>query len=672
MSRSRFGTRLQQVFGAWTSGSRRKDNRSKFRRSPRVEILEGRALLTGITASGTITSAASGSNFNYTINLTNSVSSSASIGTFWYAWIPQPFEDFLATKPVSVSPPTGWTQTLTNIGSSDGYGIEYVSSGTAYNVQPGGSLNFSFTSADPPASVNGNSTFYPGTPVGTSFVYSGGPEQGTAAEFVVAPAPTLQSISVTPANTSLATGKTEQFTATGNLSNDTTENLTSQVTWSSSDTTWATINSTGLATAGSPGPVTISAAFDGITGSTGLTVVAPPTLQSIAVTPANTSLFTGKTEQFTATGTLSDDTTENLTSQVTWASSDTTWATINSTGLATAVAPGPVTISAVFDGVTGSTGLTVVAAPTLQSIAVTPANTSLPAGETEQFTATGTLSNNTTENLTSQVTWTSSDTTWATINSAGLATAVSAGPVTISAVFDGVTGTTGLTVSAPVLTSITFTPANTSLVTGTTEQFTVTGTLSNNTTEDLTSQVTWASSNTTSATINTAGLATAVSAGPVTISATFDGVTGSTGLTVVNPPPTLTHTVVTGEQPVVTRKLNKKGKPTGKPVLSGFMLDFGVPLSTASVSNTGIFQLDTVTTKRVKRKLVTVLHPIKKFTVSYVASSNAIEVKLGSAQTFPTGGQLTVLGGVTTASGSTLSGPAVFTISKGGKRIVLS
>ena len=241
--------------------------------------------------------------------------------------------------------------------------------------------------------------------------------------------------------------------------------------------------------------------------------------------------------------------------------------------------------------------------------------------------------------------------------------------MTISAAFAGVTGSTGLTVTAPVLTSIAVTPINTNLLTGTTEQFTATGTLSNNTTEDLTSQVTWASSDTTWATINTTGLATAVSAGPVTISAVFHGVTGSTGLTVVNPAPTLTQAAVTGEQPVLVRKLNKRGKPIGKPVLSGFMLDFGVPLTPASVSNTGIFQLDTVTTKRVKRKLVTILHPIKKFTVLYVASSNAIEIKLGSAQAFPTGGRLTVLGGVTTASGSTLSGPAVFTISKGGKRI---
>src|SRR6202021_461309 len=127
--------------------------------------------------------------------------------------------------------------------------------------------------------------------------------------------------------------------------------------------------------------------------------------------PADTSLPAGETEQFTATGTLSNGTTDNLTDQATWASSATTWATISTTGLAKSVSPGPVTISATFDGITSSTGLTATAA-VLQSIAVTPVNTSLPAGETEQFTATGTLSNGTPENLPDQATWASSDTTW--------------------------------------------------------------------------------------------------------------------------------------------------------------------------------------------------------------------------------------------------------------------
>ena len=85
-------------------------------------------------------------------------------------------------------------------------------------------------------------------------------------------------------------------------------------------------------------------------------------LQSIAVTPANPSIGKGLTQPFTATGTFSDTSTQDLTNQVTWASATMTVATITSGGLATAVGTGTSTISATLGGVMGSTVLTVTAA----------------------------------------------------------------------------------------------------------------------------------------------------------------------------------------------------------------------------------------------------------------------------------------------------------------------
>ena len=55
---------------------------------------------------------------------------------------------------------------------------------------------------------------------------------------------------------------------------------------------------------------------------------------------------------------------------------------------------------------------------------------------------------------------------------------------------------------------------------------------------------------------------------------------------------------------------------------------------------------------------------ITKFTVSYVASNDAAQIAFRANETFPTGGQLTVLGGMSTSSGSTLSGSALFAIDK--------
>jgi hypothetical protein len=265
-----------------------------------------------------------------------------------------------------------------------------------------------------------------------------------------------------------------------------------------------------------------------------------PSLRSISVTPANSSIAGSTTRQFTATGTYSNSTTQNITNLVTWSSSSTSIATISNTsgsrGLASALSStGTTTVSATYSGRTGSTRLTVTSA-TIVSISVTPANPSIARGGTQQFTATGTFSDSTTQDITTSVTWASNDasvTISNTIGSKGLATAVSVGSATISATFGGRTGTTTMTVTPPALTTITITPVNPISQVTSTVQFTARGTYSDNSTEDITSSVTWSSSNTSVATINSSGLATTTdTTGFSTITATLGSVSGTTRLTV--------------------------------------------------------------------------------------------------------------------------------------------
>ncbi len=87
--------------------------------------------------------------------------------------------------------------------------------------------------------------------------------------------------------------------------------------------------------------------------------IASPTLSALSVTPVNPSVSIGSPQPFTATGTYADDSTRDLTSQVTWASSNTAVATIASGGLATGVSAGSATLSATLSGVTANTALTV-------------------------------------------------------------------------------------------------------------------------------------------------------------------------------------------------------------------------------------------------------------------------------------------------------------------------
>jgi 6-phosphogluconolactonase len=165
----------------------------------------------------------------------------------------------------------------------------------------------------------------------------------------------------------------------------------------------------------------------------------PPavTLTSIAITPASPSIALGTTTQLTATGTYSDGTKKDLSSQVTWASATTTVATISTVGLATSVAVGTSAITAMLSGVTGNDTLTVTAA-TVVSIAITPAKPTIPPGKTLQFTATGTYTDATTQDLTTMVAWGASPSSVATIGpSTGLASAIAAGTSTITGTYTG-------------------------------------------------------------------------------------------------------------------------------------------------------------------------------------------------------------------------------------------
>jgi uncharacterized protein YjdB len=182
----------------------------------------------------------------------------------------------------------------------------------------------------------------------------------------VSTGPSLFSIAVTPSDPSVAIGGTEQFTATGTYGNNSTANLTTQVQWSSGNTSVATIVSGqngGLATAVASGNSTITATLGTVSGSTNLNV-APVTLVSIAVTPASPSIANGQTEQFTATGTYNNGSTQNINTSVEWQSGNTNVARITNGqngGLASTFGTGTAKISATLGSVSGSTNLTVTA-----------------------------------------------------------------------------------------------------------------------------------------------------------------------------------------------------------------------------------------------------------------------------------------------------------------------
>ena len=352
---------------------------------------------------------------------------------------------------------------------------------------------------------------------------------------------TLDSIQVTPINQSVAKGLNVQYSAIGIYSDHSKEDLTYEVTWQSSNTAVATVDSSGKAHSIDVGKTTISAFFEGLTDSTNLTVTAANGT-SLQVIPADKTVPKGATGHYTATVYYSDDSSRDVTKEATWESSNTAVVHITTSGenagYAQALEDGTATINTYFEGQNDSTGVTVTAA-TLESIQVTPVNESVAKGLNVQYSAIGIYSDHSKEDLTYEVTWQSSNTAVATVDSGGQAHSVDVGIATISASFEGHSNSTDLTVTAATPTSLQVTPADKTVPKGATGYYTATVYYTDDSTRDVTKEATWESSNTDVAHITTsgdnAGYAQALEGGKFIITAYFEGQNDSTGVTVTAP-----------------------------------------------------------------------------------------------------------------------------------------
>ncbi|MCP4603545.1 MAG: hypothetical protein GY847_24010 [Proteobacteria bacterium] len=353
-------------------------------------------------------------------------------------------------------------------------------------------------------------------------------------------------ISVTPVGTTLAVGDSRYFQAVALYDNGTSENVTSQVSWISSDSSVLALNSAkgGEFVALEPGTVTITATYEGIVG-TARVVVEALVIAEVQVWPVVPEVAVGMPIQFNAVVLYSNFTTMTVTNDATWFSSDSEVAGIENAGksgtigLTTGISPGDTTISATYEGVTGSTTLTVTGVA-LDRIQITPFAPTLPVGFNTPLQATGIYVDNSIQDLTSVATWSSSHPTIASVSNAygtqGMITPLTGGTVTISAVYAGKTGTNQVEVTSATLSSIDVNPADTSIDIGDTIQYSATGNFSDATTLNITNHVTWLSSYPSIADVsnvqNRKGEAKGLSAGDVTITCIWDTVEGDASLSV--------------------------------------------------------------------------------------------------------------------------------------------
>src|SRR5262245_45830394 len=175
-----------------------------------------------------------------------------------------------------------------------------------------------------------------------------------------------------------------------------------------------------------------------------------PLVVDVAIDPPAPNVPVGLTLQLTATATFSDGTTEDVTAEATWSSDDTVHATVDDSGEVSGLVLGNAGITATFGMRSTTTQLSIVNA-TIQSLSITPTAPSTALGVDPHFAATGVFSDGVTRTLTTQVAWSSSDPTRATISNAngseGFSDTLAAGTTTITAAFGAISESTTLTIT---------------------------------------------------------------------------------------------------------------------------------------------------------------------------------------------------------------------------------
>lgn len=296
---------------------------------------------------------------------------------------------------------------------------------TAMNPPSGSSITWS--SADPGiATIDPSTGIAQGMGAGTTTITATDtPDQCDDVDAVLTVSCSLE---IDPASSTLTVGDATSLTA---------NNASGAVAWSSSNSSIASVDSSGNIKALADGNATITAT-DAAGCSDNATITVNAAACRISVDPTSDSIAVGDTTNLTA---------NDAVGAVTWTSSNSSVAAVNSSGAVTGAAAGSATITATDTaGCSSSSTITVNCA-----LSVSPASNSIAAAGTTTLTA---------NNPTGIVTWSSSDTGVATVNSSGVVTGVSGGTATITATDSGgCSDSSTITVTAAAACNLTISPA---------------------------------------------------------------------------------------------------------------------------------------------------------------------------------------------------------------------
>ena len=348
-------------------------------------------------------------------------------------------------------------------------------------------------------------------------------------------------ITLNQSTLTLDVGSSETLIAVLVPSNATNKN----VIWSSSRTSVATVSNNGVVTGVGEGTavITVVTADGGFSATCNVTVNPPfISVTGVALNKTSTSILTGGSETLTANITPANATNQN----VSWSSSNTSVATVNNSGVVTGISVGLASITVTTEDGGFQAVCEVNVSDTVipvTGVSLNKSDIALDIDEIETLIAIIEPENATNQN----VSWSSSDSSVANVSETGAVTGLAEGNAIITVITDdgGFTSSCNVIVSSGVIkvTGVALNKSSTSIIVGDTETLTAIITPENATNQN----VSWTSSNTAVATVNSAGVVLSVSIGTTDITVTTEdgGFQATCVVTVTDLPPTVTAVTVT-------------------------------------------------------------------------------------------------------------------------------
>lgn len=345
---------------------------------------------------------------------------------------------------------------------------------------------------------------------------------------------------ITPSDNSVPLGTKGQYTATAYYTDGMTADVTKLASWQSDETEVARIVASGMnagfTSSVSVGETTISAQFEATSDTTQLTIT-DAQLEQLVISPVNSSIAKGNTQQFTLTGVYSDGGFEDLTDEASWQTDNTAIAYFEKKGLASGAQQGTVTVSAKVYDSTVTASLSVTEAE-LEYITLTPPFASIAQGHETVLVATAYYSDSSQVIVSDLSTWSSLNPEVAAVVATGLSggrvSGLSPGQTVVTAYFMGESNTATITVTDAVVDEVVITPKSATVSAGDDQGFTLTAIFSNGDSLDVTTLSDWQSAIPAVATVDPTGLASSYVPGSTVITGSYQGFQDTATLTVTD------------------------------------------------------------------------------------------------------------------------------------------